>query len=53
MGAILQSDPNNRQLGAIPAGGEVRVRLDWFPLTSGVQKNRRYPDRGRYLGIHN
>ncbi|KAK3827561.1 MAG: hypothetical protein J3Q66DRAFT_305974 [Benniella sp.] len=38
MGAILLSGPNSRQLGAIPAGGEVRVRLDWFPLTSGVQK---------------
>lgn len=38
MGAILLSGPNSRQLGAVPAGGEVRVRLDWFPLTSGVQK---------------
>ncbi|KAF9980296.1 hypothetical protein BGZ75_008621 [Mortierella antarctica] len=38
MGAILLSGPNSRQLGSVPAGGEVRVRLDWFPLTSGVQK---------------
>ncbi|KAG0279779.1 hypothetical protein BGZ95_000241 [Linnemannia exigua] len=38
MGAILLSGPNSRQLGAVPAGGEVRVRLDWFPLTSGMQK---------------
>ncbi|KAF9190179.1 hypothetical protein BGZ51_008882 [Haplosporangium sp. Z 767] len=38
MGAILLSGPNSRQLGAVPAGGEVRVRLDWFPMTSGVQK---------------
>ncbi|KAG0371993.1 hypothetical protein BGX24_000896 [Mortierella sp. AD032] len=38
MGAILLSGPNSRQLGAVPAGGEVRVRLDWFPLTSGIQK---------------
>ncbi|KAK5810035.1 hypothetical protein F5H01DRAFT_310454 [Linnemannia elongata] len=38
MGAILLSGPNSRQLGPVPAGGEVRVRLDWFPLTSGVQK---------------
>lgn len=38
MGAILLSGPNSRQIGAVPAGGEVRVRLDWFPMTSGVQK---------------
>ncbi|KAG0000805.1 hypothetical protein BGZ65_004042 [Modicella reniformis] len=38
MGAILLNGPNSRQLGTVPAGGEVRVRLDWFPLTSGVQK---------------
>ncbi|KAF9413491.1 hypothetical protein BGZ76_005019, partial [Entomortierella beljakovae] len=38
MGAILLSGPNTRQLGSVPVGGEVRVRLDWFPLTSGVQK---------------
>ncbi|KAI8595114.1 hypothetical protein EDD21DRAFT_344906 [Dissophora ornata] len=38
MGAILLSGPNSRQLGAVPPGGEVRVRLDWFPLMSGVQK---------------
>ena len=38
MGAILLSGPNSRQLGSVPAGGEVRVRLDWFPLTSGIQK---------------
>ncbi|KAF9899744.1 hypothetical protein BX616_002867 [Lobosporangium transversale] len=38
MGAVLLSGPNSRQLGAVPAGGEVRVRLDWFPLVGGVQK---------------
>ncbi|KAF8977663.1 hypothetical protein BGZ46_007215 [Entomortierella lignicola] len=38
MSAILLSGPNSRQLGSVPAGGEVRVKLDWFPLTSGVQK---------------
>ncbi|KAI7829013.1 hypothetical protein BC939DRAFT_442544 [Gamsiella multidivaricata] len=38
MGSVLLSGPNSRQLGAVPVGGEVRVRLDWFPLTSGVQK---------------
>ncbi|KAF9585799.1 hypothetical protein BGW38_000699 [Lunasporangiospora selenospora] len=38
MGAILLSGPSSRQLGSLPVGGEVRVKLDWFPLTSGVQK---------------
>ncbi|KAF9974939.1 hypothetical protein BGZ73_001562 [Actinomortierella ambigua] len=38
MGSVLLSGANSRQLGTVPPGGEVRVKLDWFPLTSGVQK---------------
>ncbi|KAG0240895.1 hypothetical protein BGW41_006551 [Actinomortierella wolfii] len=38
MGSVLLSGANSRSLGQVMPGGEVRVKLDWFPLMSGVQK---------------